>query len=69
MAAALQTARSFFWFLDRPLGSDAELSGRDTATPTFRPDVEGRYIGLLIYLFDGADGRDQVEIDAEELGL
>ena len=60
---------SFFWFLDRPLGSAAVLSGRDTATPTFTPDVEGRYIPNLIYYFDGADARDQVLIDAEELGL
>ncbi len=59
----------FLWFLDRPLGSDAQLTGRDTATPTFTPDVEGSYIGILFYTVGEVVEQDNVEIDAEDPGI
>ncbi len=62
---ALQRAGPSLGFLDEPPGSNAELTGRDTATPTFTPDVEGEYRGILKYVVGTFDGSDLVFIDAD----
>ncbi|MGI9344301.1 MAG: PKD domain-containing protein, partial [Gammaproteobacteria bacterium] len=36
------------WTLSAPAGSSATLSGADTATPSFTPDVDGDYVATLV---------------------
>ncbi len=52
-------------FLSKPTGSNTTLSGQDTATPTFVPDVVGDY-SLKVTVDDGRGGSnsDQVRITA-----
>jgi len=61
-------AITFTWtFASQPSGSaltDADISGANTATPSFVPDAPGAYL-LRLDVFDGADGDfDQVMIEA-----
>jgi hypothetical protein len=55
----------FAWVLNPPIGSSAVLSGGNTATPTFTPDVEGEYVILLTYTVDPNSDTDTVTVVAE----
>ena len=55
----------FAWVLNPPIGSSAVLSGGNTATPTFTPDVEGEYVILLTYTVDPNSDTDTVLVVAE----
>ena len=57
---------TFSWsFSSKPVGSNATLSGGDTATPNFVADVEGLYeITLVVSDFIGPGTPDTVEITA-----
>ena len=39
---------TYSWALTRPDGSSASLSGADTASPTFTPDIDGDYVATLV---------------------
>jgi len=39
---------TYSWALTRPDGSGATLSGANTASPTFTPDIDGDYVATLI---------------------
>jgi hypothetical protein len=57
---------TFQWsFVSTPEGSAAELTGADTAQPTFTPDVAGEYIiELTVTDPKGATGSDTVKVTA-----
>jgi Ca2+-binding RTX toxin-like protein len=58
---------TFLWFLEKPPESNAELTGHNTATPTFTPDVVGHYEGILKYFVGEFFGVDFVDIHAEPI--
>jgi len=50
---------TFQWaFASKPVGSQAQLSGASSPTPTFTPDVEGDYV-LELTVSDGRGGTDR----------
>jgi len=56
-------ALAFSWTLGRPAGSTAALTGRDTAFPTFIPDVPGSYtVTLTVSDLFGGVATDSVAV-------
>jgi hypothetical protein len=64
-SGSLPAGGTFNWvFSQRPSGSDATLSGKDTANPTFTPDEDGSYVILLRYTVGPNTGEDTVLVIA-----